>query len=217
MNKFLLAIIILFTTYNYTFAYQYQISDIESLIDRTIGDVKSKITSTSHHIITSKTKKLKITALHTSGHRFNAHVQVGDNRYTFYGKYGKKVRIPALKTSINRGYIITKDRITYIDNIQDDIRSGTILNTKNLVNMTAKHTILAYKPIMTYEITPQIMIKRNDIVNIKYKLGSIALQMNAIALQNGVKNQKIRLRNMRSGAIITGIVTSPNNVTLAGH
>ncbi|MGP3372687.1 flagellar basal body P-ring formation chaperone FlgA, partial [Escherichia coli] len=60
--------------------------------------------------------------------------------------------------------------------------------------------------------TPPTLVKKGDSVLITARSGTIIVKMNGIALENGVKNQQIRVKNASSGRIIYAKVVTDSEV-----
>ena len=70
------------------------------------------------------------------------------------------------------------------------------------------------EPFVKYSIKPKTVVKRRRRVTIVVKMGNIRAKAYGIAMQNGALGEMIKVKNVRSGKIVKGIVTATGEVTV---
>lgn len=81
-----------------------------------------------------------------------------------------------------------------------------------LQGYVAKTTIRQGKVLKPYMFKLPQIIKRGDIVTIQMQLPGLDIQTKGTAMQHGVKNQTIQVRNVNSDKLIEATVVGPNTV-----
>ncbi|MDH3325580.1 MAG: flagellar basal body P-ring formation chaperone FlgA [Gammaproteobacteria bacterium] len=113
---------------------------------------------------------------------------------------------------LSRGEAITEDNIQQVKRDINKLRSGFYTNKDELIGMVAKRSIRAGTIFSNKHITPPMIIKRGDNVDIVAKTSSILIRMPGKAMTDGAKGQRIRVKNNSSRRIINAIVVTPGLV-----
>lgn len=119
------------------------------------------------------------------------------------------VHVPVVKFSMTYNTLISDKDIGDIVVPQTQLRGDAIMSKADLIGMTAKRTILANQVITQQDVTPPVMVKRNDIVTIIYKSGSIQLSSKARSLGNGSRGDNVQFMNTTSKKAFDAKVTGP--------
>jgi flagella basal body P-ring formation protein FlgA len=128
---------------------------------------------------------------------------------TVEGMASVMIHVPVLKFAMTYDTAITENDIGEITIPQAQLRGDTIFNKEDLIGMTAKRTIPAGQIITQQDVTPPVLVKRNDLVTIIYKSGAVQLSAKARSLGNGSRGDNLQFMNMTSKKTFDAKVTGP--------
>lgn len=113
------------------------------------------------------------------------------------------------------------------------LRSGTIIHPADLrvmdgdpkrteiesieqaVGMEVRASIRQGRRIRTTDLRHPVLIKRNQLVDIVYRRGSLVIRGEGRALRDGSKGEAIRVMNLDSRVIVTGRVRETGKVEVS--
>lgn len=124
----------------------------------------------------------------------------------------RKLPVPA--RHLRRGETITADDIVW-----RQVRSRTgdhimVNDLDDIIGLTPRRTLVANKPIRRTDITPRIVIRKGDQIQVSLRTGSMTLTTRGIALQAGAVGASIRIRNVNSRKIIEATVTNAGDAVI---
>jgi flagella basal body P-ring formation protein FlgA len=130
------------------------------------------------------------------------------------GRYMVMNEVPVLKRSIRNGELISEADIEIKP--FPEVRSGsdTISDISDLIGKTPVHSISPSRPIKTTEISAPYLIKKNSLVQMRYKTPAMEITTTGLALEGGLKGDVIEVRNTSSKKTIRAIVTDSNTVDI---
>lgn len=135
-------------------------------------------------------------------------------RVSVSGRIERLIPVPVLKNSLKNGDIIGGMDIDYIDLPQSRIANGTLLDQKDLVNMTPRRTVHAGKPVILNELEQPKMVDRGDDVTLIFATGPMMLTVKGKSLQAGALGDTVRVSNSDSNKNLQGTVTAHHEVTI---
>jgi len=138
----------------------------------------------------------------------------GAVRRTITGSIHRLVQTPVLARRISSGDIIGKNDIQWIALRSDRITSQVILDEEKLIGMSPKRPIAQGRTIRTGEIRPPVLVKKGSRVTVIFRTPNLKLTTVGRALQNGAKDDIIRIRNLRSKTTIDAMVASSGLVVV---
>lgn len=120
-------------------------------------------------------------------------------------------KIVIAKSPIKKGSVITIEDLEVID---ADGKSNFLFfsQLEDIVGRKAKRTIYRNQKIKPQHVSEIWLIEKDQPVVLQNKIGRINVETDGIALESGQKNDRISVRNARSGEIVSGIVISKKNV-----
>jgi len=120
-------------------------------------------------------------------------------------------KIVIAKSPIKKGSVITIEDLEVID---ADGKSNFLFfsQLEDVVGRKAKRTIYRNQKIKPQHVSEIWLIEKDQPVVLQNKIGRINVETDGIALESGQKNDRIRVRNAKSGQIVSGIVISKKNV-----
>jgi len=146
--------------------------------------------------------------------RTNYEVSCASPVWKSYVPVTQSITIPAIKTitPINRGQVINQTN-TDVGEVDISNLRGHVYTKKNPPYGLIASRNLRINTVITDNLTNQpTLIKKGDSVLITASSGTIIVRMNGIALENGVKNQQIRVKNTSSERIIYAKVVTDSEV-----
>ncbi len=135
-------------------------------------------------------------------------------RFSIPVRYKKISYVVFSKEFIKRGETITKEKLElkkYIGNPRHLITS-----LQEILGSRAKINIRKGIPIKDYMIKPNYLVNRGSSVKIIYNKGLIHIELLGRALENGLLNQIIKVKNISTGKVIPCKVIGKNQVLFIG-
>ena len=119
------------------------------------------------------------------------------------------VLVPTLAIAVSANTLITQDMVIEVAVPRSQITPYTLLRAEDMIGMMTKRTVMANLPISQKDITPQTLVKRNELITVTYKNGTINLTTKARALENASAGEVITLMNITSKkpfqAVVSGL------------
>lgn len=125
---------------------------------------------------------------------------------SFNSRYEEFVEAPVLKSKINRGGVISADDIYYTQISTDRLKTDAILNEEEIIGKTVKNSVSAHIPLIKSALKEADLVEKNKSVTLIYQNKNLKIKMVGLALDSGTKNDMIRVKNLRSNAIVYGRV-----------
>ena len=128
------------------------------------------------------------------------------------GRYMAMSEVPVLKRQVRNGELITDDDVEMKAFPQGRNYSDTINDISSLIGRTPVRGISPNRPIRRSEISEPALIKKNALVQMRYKTQSMEITTAGQALTDGAKGDVIEVRNVTSKKIARAVVTASNIV-----
>lgn len=119
------------------------------------------------------------------------------------------VQIPVLRYPMMAGSVIGANDLIEIDYPKNQLRGDAIIFKSELVGMTTRRGTQANTLISRNDVTPPIMVKRNELVTVTYRNGAIQLSTKARALSAGTRGDIVNFLNVTSKKPFEAKVTGP--------
>ena len=153
------------------------------------------------------------------GGRFNASLALptlsGATRLVeITGRAHATRKLPVPARHLRRGETITANDVVWR---QVRSRAGDhimVSDLDDIVGLTPRRTLIAGKPIRRTDITPRMVIRKGDQIQVSLSTGSMTLTTRGIALQPGAVGETIRIRNVNSRKIIEATVTKAGDAVI---
>jgi flagella basal body P-ring formation protein FlgA len=110
------------------------------------------------------------------------------------------------KEEVERGEALSADELVLKKFNISNQRGELFYQVKDAVGLSAKRTLMAYKPISSAQLQMPMLVKRDEAVTIVSQFGDISAQTAGVALKNGHKGDVIKVRNDNSQRIVTAAV-----------
>ena len=137
----------------------------------------------------------------------------GSTPWNLYVPVKVAVNAPVVvaKFAIDRGSMLTPDNIhvAYVD--EKRLRGEAIANPNSLYGAKAKRNIVKGKSISPNHVCS---VCKGDSVTLIASSSSFNIKTSGTSISNGHLGDKVRVKNNRSGKLVTGRVTGVNKVTI---
>jgi len=120
-----------------------------------------------------------------------------------------------LSQPIKRGDFFTKNILQLEKREISGLRSGFFTETKNIINKQATRNLNRNTVLTQSNMTEPKLIKRGEKVIIKVNSPNLEISVAGIALMDGVKNQNIRIKNIKSKQIVQATVVKQGQVVVS--
>ena len=125
-----------------------------------------------------------------------------------------ETKIPALKTRLNIGDIISKNDIEYI-NIQNNASLQSVVQSSEiLIGKEVTRLITPGRPVPTDNIAAPTVVKRNQEVQIIFKKGGLELISKGKALSNAAIGDTVKITRKDAARTLEGIAVSEGVVEI---
>ncbi len=119
------------------------------------------------------------------------------------------------KELLKRGTVITPAMFTTAEMPAAGMENQIISDSNVLNNMQLIRDLTPNTPLRSYDVRTAILVKRGQEVHVKAGEGQgFSITMRAEATQDGGLGDQIRLKNVESGRLLTGVITGPNEAKL---
>ncbi len=135
-------------------------------------------------------------------------------RLNVSGRVERLIAVPVLANTLRNGDIIGARDIDWIDLPHSKIANGTILEEKDLINMTPRRSVQSGKPIISNEMESPKMVDRGDSITLVFANGPLILTTKGKSLQAGAVGDTVRVSNIDSNKNLSGVVTAYREVTI---
>jgi flagella basal body P-ring formation protein FlgA len=94
----------------------------------------------------------------------------------------------------------------------NEVRRGSMQSLDNVVGMRAKRAIPANRVLTLQMLDIPYWVMDKEEVTIVTRIGGIEIKTKGIALENGMQQDQISVKNINSDITVVGIVIAPNTV-----
>jgi len=119
-----------------------------------------------------------------------------------------------LSQPIKRGGFYTESALHLEKREISTLRSGFFTTPENIINKQATRNLNHNAVITQSNITEPKLIKRGQKVIIKVNSPNLEISVAGIALMDGIKNQNIRIKNIKSKQIVQATVVKQGQVVV---
>ncbi|MDF1736415.1 MAG: flagellar basal body P-ring formation chaperone FlgA [Minwuia sp.] len=173
------------------------------------------------HVATDKLPTVEVISMDYAPRtgRFTAIVAspAGDpaaQRERLHGRAWVMTEVPVLSHPVRPGDEISHDDISWQRVRQDRVRRQTVVNIGELVGMSPKRHIAANRLIRVSDLQTPVMVSKGAAVTMVYRHGGLLLTASGRAMENGGRNDVIRVMNDRSRLTIEARVAAPGQVNV---
>ena len=169
------------------------------------------------------TGDVRVMAMHADprARRFTARLSVDGSAVTAGGVevsgFAEEVaNVPTLSRPIARGETIAPADVVMTPMPISSISADSLTSRDALLGMAARRPLRAGKPLRPGDLMAPILVRRDDIVLIRFERPGLSLTVRGRAISNGAKGDVIAVTNLQSRRILQAEVTAPGTVSVQG-
>lgn len=123
--------------------------------------------------------------------------------------------VAIVKSPIQRGALIQRREITLVKRDISHFRQGYFSSLEQIINQQATRNLAAGLVLQQKHLQQPHIIKRGQKITISAKTAQFNIQMMGLALMDGIKGQRIQVKNEKSKRIIEATVIEPGLVAVS--
>lgn len=133
-------------------------------------------------------------------------------RATVTGRAIRMTDVPVPTRRVAPGEVIGRSLIQWVSMRVDRISRGAVTDADRILGKSPRRPLRAGDPILAADLREPIMVAKNSLVTITLNTERMALTAQGRALDNGARNDVIRVINTKSNTVINAIVAAANHV-----
>ncbi len=145
--------------------------------------------------------------------RTSAHVPAGFG-FASGDTSGETTTVVAFRHTIRRGEVITADKLELVE-LQSSRAQGSFSDIEPLIGRRMVQTLGAGVPVRERHLEMDWAVRANDPIVIETVTGEMVIAMAGVALEHGQAGDFIRVRNLRSGRVVVGMVTKEKKIIVS--
>ncbi len=149
--------------------------------------------------------------------KFSAEVEVFADGKTagktsLMGKYYPVEEIYVPARNLDKGEVIQESDLKKIKVRSTRIKPNYVTSAEKLIGKEVKRALKVGKVISSKEVGEEILVHKNDKVNLQYKTDRMQITAVGVAQEDGAKGQKIEVENTHSHKKVFGTVIDANTL-----
>ena len=143
-------------------------------------------------------------------------ISEGQPEISFRGRYGAMQFVPVLTKRLEKGMLITESDIKVVPILAIRVRNKTTLQQPDqVIGKTLRRAMSSGQPIRIQDVAEQVAVAAKSEVEMSYNAGGISVTDRGIALEKGSIGDIIRVKNIKSGAILRAKIEAQNHVSVS--
>ena len=123
-------------------------------------------------------------------------------------------RVVVARQLLRAGSLVTADMLVEVDVPAAGLDGQVLRTIKEAENGETVREIASGVPLRSYDLRRAVLVKMGKIVQLTIsQAGGFSISARVEALQDGRLGDQVRLKNLESGRLVTGVVTGPNAVS----
>lgn len=128
------------------------------------------------------------------------------------GRYSLMVEMPVLKHTIRMGELIKEEDIEIKNFAAERNSSDYVSDMSALIGKTPIRSISPARPVRTHEVAEPAIVKKNAMVQMRYKIGGLEITATGQSMDNGAKGDAIMVKNLASKKLVRAVVANEGTV-----
>jgi flagellar basal body P-ring formation protein FlgA len=180
--------------------YQYNISELDSRLKLPLCEQQLSIHSQAGHL--------------RAGRNSIGIKCVGDKKWTIYTSAMIKAfqNVLVLTQPVRRGEVITSHHISLQKINLTKLRRGFWIDPSKVINKMARRHLAAGTVINSNLISEPHLVKKGEKVTIQAASPRFHIRMSGVALMDGIKGQRIKVKNIKSKRVVQATVRQAGEV-----
>jgi flagellar basal body P-ring formation protein FlgA len=171
--------------------------------------------------LTLRSHAWELELLHLTSHTLRSRM-VAEVRFLVDGEEAARLSLPLrcrlfrpvffpLKR-IERGEMLSSSDFVLREVDVLDMRGGPVTGEVSLNHYELTRTIEVDRPLLWRDLAEIPAVRKGQVVEVQINEGLLNIKMKAVALQNGLSGELIRLRNLRTNKEIQALITNENEI-----
>lgn len=131
------------------------------------------------------------------------------------GRFEQQVEVPVLRNKMVAGEVIEQEDMELVDLPESRVRKGMVMEPADLAGKVVRRVISAGRPVRADEVQSPQLVRKGAAVQMLYRSAGMEIKATGEALEPGGMGDTIRIRNEASKAVVHGVVSGPDEVTVA--
>ena len=93
--------------------------------------------------------------------------------------------------------------------------AGTFSNIEEVVGLEARVALYPGRPVRVADVGPPAVIERNQVIQLTYLRGGLAIRTEGRALGRGGEGDRVKVMNLASRNTVLGLVQSDGSVSVS--
>ena len=132
----------------------------------------------------------------------------------FSGRVDPLIEVPVLARAVARGRLIRRSDLELQRMAARHVDERVVVSRSALVGKEARRNLQAGLMLKENDVQKPWMVRRRDLVTIRYRHGHVVLTATARALEDGKMGDVIRLKNEQSGRVIEAEISGAQNARI---
>ena len=150
------------------------------------------------------------------GGQVRALVSSGGRIVELKGKADITVDVPVPTRRILPGEVIGEGDLTTLPMPMERLGDTVATSRDALIGLASRRALPPGRLIQTASVGAPVVVQRNKPVSLVFEDGPLLLAARGRALQDGGVGDTVRVMNVASSIVVTGTITGPQTVTVAG-
>jgi flagella basal body P-ring formation protein FlgA len=191
---------------------RYAIGKPESLkvsFDQIVRPIELSLTSAAEPTVTR-------VSYDKAGGRFDVTFEIASPgaRWRYTGTAIETVEAAIAMRPIARGDIVKQSDISIEHRPKNEFASEPPASVSEIVGLAARSNLRTGQGLRNSDLMKPEVVKKNDMVLLRYEVPGIVLTMRGQALESGTEGDTVNVLNIQSKRTIQGVVTDPGRVTI---
>ena len=126
------------------------------------------------------------------------------------------VPVPVPVRAIPAGTVLQEDDLRSEEMHVARVGALTALEVGEMIGMETRQALSPGRPVMRQALVAPVVIRRGDVVTLRYQRGALALNVSARAMGDAASGAPVRVVNLSSNALVNAVVTAPGVVATVG-
>ena len=205
-------VFIFFLTLTYCSTYALDVEQLNQLVTEELKKKLKydniKITLSSHNNIGKAQDIVLQTVTTQDNKKFVADVVLGNKRYLLHGEYYKLVAIPVAAGKIEKGEVVTKEKVVSENVNVDDVPKSALTDTSGIAGMVAKKNIAVNSLFKKNDLKKFVLVHKGDIVTVRYRSNNLEIKTVGTVLNSGGVSELVKVKIEDSGKVVIGKVVN---------
>ncbi|NMM46314.1 flagellar basal body P-ring formation protein FlgA [Rhodospirillaceae bacterium KN72] len=131
---------------------------------------------------------------------------------TVAGRFLRVVEMPVPTRRLGKGHVIEPGDIAMVRLHEEDLGTNLIVDPDRLIGQAVWRSLSTGRPVANTDVRAPVLIEKGRVVSVMLQNGSMTLTVQGRAMQDGSKDEVIRVQNTQSNMVIEAVVVNEGRV-----